>query len=392
MRLKQRKLYVIKRRNSSYNQSKALRSNLSTNTKSVQRKIRRVSNLVLSIDLSKKRKSKAIIFSFSKVPNKVYVNNKKKVVFETVHCQIELKMSVVSRQHYEDELGTPQDEVIASFIWCDGHICVAYYNVSSLDLFITYEMVDLRPDFCHLHNLFRIMPNMRNVLASGPEVFLTAVMKVLESVYTFFFTHCKYRLVFSSHFHKLLGLPDKMDINQYRVNRLKTLSAATFLVYANNEKTLIENRKRILEMHLPRMHTGMTERERFNFIETVVPLHQTLAVQCLGNLLHFLDANWKHLFLREEARPVISDIKTYKLDGTVLIDESTFNALQVQLRMIVYIFIHIKNQIIHEKNQFIYHGIYFASNRCLRSKTIHRHSKKAPAMHRQVITLRHCSV
>ncbi|XP_055326091.1 mutS protein homolog 5-like [Sitodiplosis mosellana] len=216
-------------------------------------------------------------------------------------------MSVVSQQQQqqiEEELGTPIDQVIASFIWCDGHICVSYYNVSSLDLFITYEMVDLRPDFCHLQNLFRIMPNMRNVLASGPEIFLTAVMK-------------------------LLGLPNKMDPNQYRLNRLKTLSAATFVVYASNEKTLAENRKRILEMHMPRMTNTMTVQQRFNFIETVVPLHQTLVVQSLGNLLHFLDANWKHLFLREETRPFVSDVKVYKLDGTVLLDESTFSALQV---------------------------------------------------------------
>lgn len=207
----------------------------------------------------------------------------------------------------DEEFGTPTDEYIASFIWCDGHICASYYNVSSLDLYITYETVDLRPDFCHLQNLFRIIPNMRNVLASGLDIFLTAVMK-------------------------LVGLPDKMDPAQYRLNRLKSLSAAPFVVYASNEKTLIENRQRILEMHMPRMSKTMTDQERFNFIETVVPLHQTLVVQSLGNLLHFLNANWNHLFLREETRPVVSDVKVYKLDGNVLIDDSTFSALQVNSR------------------------------------------------------------
>lgn len=208
-----------------------------------------------------------------------------------------------SEQQQDDDVGTPTDEVIASFIWCDGHICVSYYNVSSLELYITYEKADLRPDFCHLHNLFRIMPNMRNVIASGPDVFLKAVMK-------------------------LLGMPD-IDPMRYRLHNLKSLSAATFIVYANNEKTLIENRQRILEMHMPRMPASMTQQERFNFVETIVPLHQTLIVQCLGNLLNFLDANWRHLFLREETRPVISDLQVYKLDGHVLIDESTFNTLQV---------------------------------------------------------------
>lgn len=210
----------------------------------------------------------------------------------------------------DEEIGTPTDEVIASFIWCDGHICVSYYNVSSLDLYITYETVDLRPDFCHLHNLFRIMPNIRNVLASGPDIFLTAIMK-------------------------LVGLPDKMDPAQYRLHRLKSLSAATFVVYSSNEKTLVENRQRILEMHMPRMNNTMTDQERFNFIETVVPLHQTLVVQCLGNLLHFLNANWNHLFLREETRCVVSDVKVYKLETNVLIDDSTFSALQVNLCILV---------------------------------------------------------
>lgn len=223
--------------------------------------------------------------------------------------KIETRMSVPNDQRHreeeeDDELGTPTDEFIASFVWCEGHICVSYYNVSSLELYVTHETVDLRPHFCHLQNLFRIIPNMRNVLASGPDVFLTEVMK-------------------------LIGLRNKMDPNQYRLHRLKTLSAATFVVYANNDKTLIENRKRILEMHTPRMPEEMTERERFNFIETIVPLHQNLVVQSLGNLLHFLDANWKHLFLREETRPVVSDIKVYKLEGHVLVDDSTFSALQV---------------------------------------------------------------
>lgn len=221
-------------------------------------------------------------------------------------------MSEASGQQNED-VGTPMDEVIASFIWCDGHICVSYYNVATLDLYITYETVDLRPDFCHLQNLFRVMPNMRNILASGPDIFLRAVMK-------------------------LVGIPEKTDPIRYKLHNLKTLSAATFIVYTSNEKTLIENRRRILQMYMPRMHDKMTDQERFNFIETVVPLHQTLVVQCLGNLLHFLQVNWNHLFLREETRLVVSDVKVYKLDGMVMIDESTFSALRVSHLQILLIF------------------------------------------------------
>lgn len=213
-------------------------------------------------------------------------------------------MSAAVSEQADEEMVTPSDEVIASFIWCDGHLCISYYNVSSLDLYITYETVDLRPHFCQMQNFFRIMPNIRNVIASGPEHFLQAVMKTL-------------------------GMPEKTDSNQYKLNQLKSLSAATFVVYTNNSKTLIENRQRIFEMNMPRMGTKLTDQERFNFIESVIPMHQTLIVQCLGNLLHFLQTNWNHLFLREETRLILSDVKVYKLDANVLIDESTFNALKV---------------------------------------------------------------
>lgn len=37
-------------------------------------------------------------------------------------------------------------------------------------------------------------------------------------------------------------------------------------------------------------------------------------VQSLGNLLTYLDANWRHLFLRNDSRPVISDLHVYQLD------------------------------------------------------------------------------
>lgn len=202
-----------------------------------------------------------------------------------------------------DEFGTPTDQFISSYVWSEGHICASYYNTTTFELYLTYETVDLRPDFCHFKNLFSRV-NARNVLASGPIVFLTEVIQ-------------------------LLGLPNATDLNQYRLHRLKSLSAATFIIYTINDKTLIENRQRILQLHLPRMSETITDQERFNAIEHLVPLHQNLAVQCLGNLLHYLDANWRHLFLRNEQRPIITDLLVYNLEDRVMIDDATINALQV---------------------------------------------------------------
>lgn len=192
---------------------------------------------------------------------------------------------------------------MASFIWGAGHLSAAFYNTTSMELFVTHEAMDLRPDFWHLKNLFRQM-KMVNVLASGPPIFLQETMK-------------------------LLGLPDKTDPSVYRVNRTKTLTAAEFVVYTNNEKTLVSNRKRILALELPHMTAECTEQDRYNFLSALLPLHQNLSVQCLGNLLNFLDVNWRHLFLRNEHRPIITDIHVHQLDEQVLMDESTFDALKI---------------------------------------------------------------
>lgn len=208
-----------------------------------------------------------------------------------------------SESYEEDsEDGTPTDEFISSYVWNDGHICAAYFNTSTFEMYLTHETLDLRPDFCHLKNLFKCL-RARIVLASGPNIFLLAIMQLLD-------------------------LPNAVDPNQYRLNRLKSLSAATFVVYTINDKTLMENRRRILQLNLPSMSSMVTDQERFNFIEGLVPLHQNLAVHSLGNLLHYLDANWRHLFLRNEDRPIITDLLVYSLNDHVIIDDATFNALQ----------------------------------------------------------------
>lgn len=104
----------------------------------------------------------------------------------------------------EDLLTTPTNECIASYTWNSGYISVAYYNITSLELSIACETVDLKPDFWHLKNLFRQI-NVTTVLASGPTIFLTTIMQLLD-------------------------LPSHDNPNDYRVGRVKSTSTAEFLV------------------------------------------------------------------------------------------------------------------------------------------------------------------
>lgn len=199
--------------------------------------------------------------------------------------------------------GTPDNEYITSFALRDGYLSVALYNTKSFELKITTETYDIRPDYVRTQNLFRSI-RVRSALASGPQAFLTAIMR-------------------------LLGMDDKIDPDTYRLQKLKSLSAATFIVFSANEKTLVGNRKRILECNLPGMAADMRDQDRFNFIETTLPLHQSLVVWSLGNLLVYLDTNWKHLFLMADNRVRINGLSVHRLDDDIMVDEATFSAMQV---------------------------------------------------------------
>lgn len=212
-------------------------------------------------------------------------------------------MNFENNDDAEIEDGTPDNEYVASFVWCDGHLSASLYNTKSFELKITTETIDFRPDFIHTKNIFHGI-RVRSVLASGPHIFLTTIMH-------------------------LLGMDEKLDPDTYRVQKLKSLSAATFIVYISNDKALISNRQRILECNLPGMANGMRDQDRFNFIETSLPLHQSLVVHSLGNLLTYLDVNWKHLFLMRDNRVIINGLSIYRIEDDIMIDESTFSAMNI---------------------------------------------------------------
>lgn len=210
-------------------------------------------------------------------------------------------------QELEEELESEdtisQHEYIASYAYSTAYIAVAYYNTSTLELSLGREAVDLKPDFWHLKNLFRQL-NQKKVLASGPTIFLRTVMQ-------------------------LMGLPDEDSPTYYSVSRLKSTSTSQFLVYANNDKTLMASRKRIYELRLSHMAGLITAGERHSFIETLIPMEQNLLVQALGSLLSYLEDNWNHMFLRTDRHPVISNILTYHLDTQMLMDDASLCALQI---------------------------------------------------------------
>lgn len=197
------------------------------------------------------------------------------------------------------------DEYIISVSWNSGSLAAAHFKMNSMELYLMQEAIDLKPHFSLLHNLFRQL-NGVYIIASGPREFLLEVMT-------------------------LIGLPSDSDPNDYRVGHTtnQSISTASFLVYGNDSKSISSNRQRVMALKLPGMLENSTDFNRKLFIESVLPIHQSMVLQSIGNLLKYLDANWSHLFLRNDTQPIIVDVKVYRMEKQILMDRETFHALHI---------------------------------------------------------------
>lgn len=44
-------------------------------------------------------------------------------------------MDIPNEQEGNNDDGTPIDEYISSYVWSEGHICAAYFDVSTFELY-----------------------------------------------------------------------------------------------------------------------------------------------------------------------------------------------------------------------------------------------------------------
>lgn len=210
---------------------------------------------------------------------------------------------------------TDEDEIV-SVAWSKGTLAVAHFRIASMEMSVADETFDLQPDYPLLRNLFRTTA-MRNLIASGPPGFLQLVAQ-------------------------LSGLqPDAadatasadrtIDLTANRMSRPNLVGSQFLHIYTNEEKVLDGNRRRILAVQLPVMQSAQlqSDAERQSFVGNLLPLHQPLVVLAAGNLLLFLDANWRYVYLVAESRVQLTDLRVHRLNDAVLMDESTGLALQI---------------------------------------------------------------
>lgn len=167
----------------------------------------------------------------------------------------------------------------------------------------------MRPDYVKLKQLFhQIEPSY--LVATGSNTFFEELMKLLDPT------------------------NENCDLQKFKVTKKKAANANSSNVsfYQFNRNNLDELRKHIYELDLPGLMAQSTKVERMNFINSVLPMNQELVVACMGNLLKYLYDNhlkWPHSFLAYDKNPIITNIQVSTLESQVLIDEHSFNSLNI---------------------------------------------------------------
>lgn len=134
---------------------------------------------------------------------------------------------------------------------------------------------------------------------------------------------------------KLLDLPEETDIRKFKVTNSKAANAnASNIVFYPFNRSIHPSlyRARILNLDLPGLPPEAPKSDRKIFIGSVFPMNQELMVIALGNLLKYLHENrikWRHVFMNLDQNPIITNVIAFNSDSQVLIDENTFNSLNI---------------------------------------------------------------
>lgn len=127
---------------------------------------------------------------------------------------------------------------------------------------------------------------------------------------------------------------DKKDYQKFKVSKKKAANADSTNVsfYQLNRGKQDELQNRIYELNLPGIMTQSTKEETVHFINSILPMKQELVVACLGNLLKYLNDNhlkWQNAFIAYDKNPMITNVIISTLEAQVLIDEFSFNSLNI---------------------------------------------------------------
>lgn len=194
-------------------------------------------------------------------------------------------------------------EHILSVSWESGTLSAAFYVIQTMEAFVIQEVIDLRPNFSLFNNLYRQL-NARYVIVSGHDAFVKHIMTTLN-------------------------IPEATDQKLFHVKTATFNGSTKLCIYPRGDKSLQLNRQQILRIKLSGIPATSTDMQRQMYIDSILPMKQTVVVQCLGNLLDFLDTNWKLIFRFDRSQNIISNLSVYSMDTQLQMDDTTYEALKL---------------------------------------------------------------
>lgn len=196
-----------------------------------------------------------------------------------------------------------ESKLILSICWETGYLSAAFFNTDTMELSVMQKTIELRPEFINLNNLFRITtPDY--ILMSGHDDFLKEVLRINN-------------------------ISPEDELKLLKADKNCANFSSNVFILPMDKKTLFAKKNRILKLNLPGMLKNQTDDERVYFLESVLPIKDDLTVQTIGNLLQYLDKNWRRIYNQSDLNPVIVDLNVFCMQGQLLMDSVTFDGLQI---------------------------------------------------------------
>ncbi|XP_055644383.1 mutS protein homolog 5-like [Toxorhynchites rutilus septentrionalis] len=195
----------------------------------------------------------------------------------------------------EFESSTGESKIL-SLCWSSGILAAAYYDIDQLEICAIQQAAEPRPQYALLKNLVRQYGPLF-CLISGSKHFLDDIPELLE-------------------------LPEGTRMKHFNAGKIEPSEKARICDFGPN--ALKASIAKVLATNLPGMPAQASDNDRRMFIESVLPFDQELLVHAVGCLLTLLDR-----IASEDNCPVVTRINIVTPSSQMIIDELTFQALQI---------------------------------------------------------------
>ncbi|XP_024936027.1 mutS protein homolog 5 [Cephus cinctus] len=200
------------------------------------------------------------------------------------------------------------NEIILAMIYQKNHLGAAYYDVITSELFVMEDITDDNPDFNIAKTLYRqCQPRYVVTLMGVSDNFVNVVKRLIV-------TH---------------NMDEQQEASSQASSEISRSSQVVLKIMPRKENNYEICRSRVHCLRLVCETSDVTNDERIIFLNSVLNFKCLVMIHALGLLLRYLDMHWGGLALKSETNAQYLHINYISLKDAVMIDDDTYNALQV---------------------------------------------------------------